>query len=473
MKEFVVNKHLKLALEDGETKIYVGGKFFRTCKYLLVNTTLERLNDPEIIDSIDDLEEELSHELEPRYDEEERVVRKDVLSPEDEFWGHCSNLQAWAENDYDTRLLHRNLAFWLLFELSGVDSFAKHRFFEEMAERYNYGNETVREFIREFIDDLEWWSFEWALSMVTDTEQYEALLVLRDDLFKEVVSDVDVEQGKVISLRLNAQSSDVLSDEVLKFSNSLQKLNIQGEELKFLPKEFGELSKLRELSIFNTKISELPPTFAKLSSLKSFWLARSKVNKLPSNFKALSALEELRLGELPLERLPESFGELPRLRKLGFGSLPLEILPESFGELKNLKELRISNCTFNYIPQSIGDLSKLKKLFLSKVEIPPFPPTIRNLNSLVYLIVENSPTFCYDNLELLPVIETLDIAKNDLKEVPAQVCLMKTLKRLRLQYNPIKSLPKEIFELPNLTQLETYGTGIILSDYQKKKYNAD
>ena len=40
------------------------------------------------------------------------------LSPEVEFHGHCSNLQAWAENHYDTRLLHSNLSFPLLKKLA-------------------------------------------------------------------------------------------------------------------------------------------------------------------------------------------------------------------------------------------------------------------------------------------------------------------------------------------------------------------
>jgi len=39
------------------------------------------------------------------------------LSPEEEYWVHCSNLQTWSENNYDTRLLHSSIAFHLLEEL--------------------------------------------------------------------------------------------------------------------------------------------------------------------------------------------------------------------------------------------------------------------------------------------------------------------------------------------------------------------
>ncbi len=73
----------------------------------------------------------------------------DSLIPnETEFFGHCSNLQAWAEQDYDTRLLHRNIAFPLLKKLTEAgDPLAKKHFREEIVERYNTGNDTVRTYL--------------------------------------------------------------------------------------------------------------------------------------------------------------------------------------------------------------------------------------------------------------------------------------------------------------------------------------
>ncbi len=51
---------------------------------------------------------------------------RSAILPIKEFWGHCSNLQAWAEYGYDTRLLHPNLAFPLLEKLATVgDPIAK------------------------------------------------------------------------------------------------------------------------------------------------------------------------------------------------------------------------------------------------------------------------------------------------------------------------------------------------------------
>ena len=61
------------------------------------------------------------------------------MSSKTEFRANCSNLQAWVENGYDTRLLHRNLAFPLLKKLTNVgDLHAKKVFKDEIANKYFY-----------------------------------------------------------------------------------------------------------------------------------------------------------------------------------------------------------------------------------------------------------------------------------------------------------------------------------------------
>ena len=66
------------------------------------------------------------------------------ISPETEFFGHCSNLQVWAENNYNTQLLHSNIAFNLLKKLTEVgDQNAKRVFKEEIGKRVMEGYPTV------------------------------------------------------------------------------------------------------------------------------------------------------------------------------------------------------------------------------------------------------------------------------------------------------------------------------------------
>jgi small GTP-binding protein len=138
--EFKINEYLELRLENGKSNIYVGGRLFNNCKYLLLNLTNADPNNLINIDSVDQATENLDRSMEREH--------KHHISPETEFWGHCSNLQAWYENNYDTRLLHRNLAFPLLKALVDVgDKLAKREFKQEIARRIESGYPSVVMFL--------------------------------------------------------------------------------------------------------------------------------------------------------------------------------------------------------------------------------------------------------------------------------------------------------------------------------------
>ena len=97
---------------------------------LLLNIPVNNLGDYFNEGSIDEIEGKLdhSHHYKPPGVQE--------IDPKTEFWGHCSNLQVWVENNYDTRLIHRNLSFPLLKKLTEVgDPTARRHFKEEIAKR--------------------------------------------------------------------------------------------------------------------------------------------------------------------------------------------------------------------------------------------------------------------------------------------------------------------------------------------------
>lgn len=136
MKDFVVNEYITLRLDSDKTNIYIENKIFNQCKYILLqDLRLDEIGDyVRLFDSVDEQAEMLDHSLERP---EAKAIR---ISPRDEFWAHCSNLQIWAENNYDTRLLHSNLAFPLLKELSRHgDLKAQFIFREEIVKRFSSG----------------------------------------------------------------------------------------------------------------------------------------------------------------------------------------------------------------------------------------------------------------------------------------------------------------------------------------------
>lgn len=143
MKEFIINKFIKLKLEDEKTIIYVNNERFDQCKILLLDIPIEETTSLEDIESIDDVAQRLNRSLEHENEKQYAVP------PEIEFWGHCSNLQVWCENNYNTKLLYRNLAFPLLKKLMEVgDKVAERVFKEEIAIRFRKGNDTVKKYLR-------------------------------------------------------------------------------------------------------------------------------------------------------------------------------------------------------------------------------------------------------------------------------------------------------------------------------------
>ena len=122
---FKINDMISLKLENKETNIYVNGKLFRNCKAILLNIPSREIPNLHDINSIDEAVEKL---------ERERI--NVTIPPHVEFWAHCSNIQTWAELNYDSNILNYMLAFPLLKELAtGGDPTAKNRFKSEIVKR--------------------------------------------------------------------------------------------------------------------------------------------------------------------------------------------------------------------------------------------------------------------------------------------------------------------------------------------------
>ncbi len=84
---FIINKFLTLKLEGKESHIYVAGKRFRQCKFLLIDIPKNDISSFDEIESIDAVAERLDHSFEPRFDKRRTSYE---LPAEVEFWGHCS-----------------------------------------------------------------------------------------------------------------------------------------------------------------------------------------------------------------------------------------------------------------------------------------------------------------------------------------------------------------------------------------------
>ncbi|MBD3194966.1 MAG: hypothetical protein GF317_07930, partial [Candidatus Lokiarchaeota archaeon] len=323
-KEFIINPFLTMRLEVGKTTIYVKGEPFSQCKYLFIidpeNTVKEKIN------SIDDAQAMMGGQL------EEEIKPEDLgITPEEEFWGHCSNLQAWAEYGYDTRLLHSNLSFPLVKRLTEVgDPQARRVFKEEIVKRYYEGNENVRTFLRsegylEYISRDELWS-----PIKSDTE---------------VLKELERRSPKKLILFSNFELKDY----------EIITLDLSFKEIKEVPRSLVKLTYLEDLELHGPEGSTIPEWIGELNSLKRLDLTYETASVIPESIGDLGNLEYLRIYSPHLKVIPESIGNLKTLRKLKISGEALENIPEGIGGLESLEELHINRTSIRTLPDSIGN----------------------------------------------------------------------------------------------------------------------
>lgn len=108
---FIVNSYMEVVLEDDKPVIYIAGKPIAYCAFLVVSLEKKELEETNSID-------ELASRKDARRLEGKRNLESYGISVEENFWGHCSAIQAWYELGYDTRAIAANLSFPLLKELA-------------------------------------------------------------------------------------------------------------------------------------------------------------------------------------------------------------------------------------------------------------------------------------------------------------------------------------------------------------------
>ncbi|KKN14718.1 hypothetical protein LCGC14_0993310 [marine sediment metagenome] len=267
-REFKINDYLSLKLEDNITNIYIKGRLFQQCKYLLLNIPVDEIISLDAIESIDEAAEKLDSSL-------EGSSSHLVIPPETEFWGHCSNLQVWYENYYDTRLLHRDLAFPLLKKLMEAgDVIAKKVFKEEIFKRYVEGNRTVQTYLTEE-------------AFLTYFGKEELKLLIIELFERENCTGLDLITLKTIhSIRYrNDEVIDLIFDSNHEFKNFVD------DFLKEKPNG-GIIIHRILLSLFNTNLNETDEFIKNLykRGFKKCFLQADKRSKIELAYNALLQL---------------------------------------------------------------------------------------------------------------------------------------------------------------------------------------
>ncbi len=306
-------------------------------------------------------------------------VRNHEIPPETEFWGHCSNLQVWAENNYDTRILHSSLAFPLLNALVDAgDLIAKGVFKEEIVRRMATGNLTVVEYLiaEGFTDFL---NKEELLFGILVLEEAELILELEKITGNEIHLVSRLEDDYSTDQAFSVKNYHILELDIAwsysppqELPNSLinlkeiKTLYYSGFYVKEIPRIITELKSLTKLDIFCDNLIKIPEEIKNLTSLKKLLIAGGIFPFLPDPVCSLTSLESLAVVGAKIEVIPKSIKNLKLLKSLTFKGNNIEMLTENIGKLKNLEDLNLMNNPIKKLPNSLRDISSLKELAISR-----------------------------------------------------------------------------------------------------------
>lgn len=498
-------------MESGNTVIYIAGEEFMQCKFLLLDIHVDQYDYLYNLDSIDEISENLDSSLDPVEGRE----RPFEISPETEFWGHCSNLQIWTENDYNTNLLHSDLAFPLLKKLTEAkDSKAKQVFKKEILKRLNSGYTPVIAYLagngylehfseEELIQifrgiDFESFSYPYKyekLKFIRDIfENFPSCLkselmpIFKKEIAKHLISiaaeDSNSNDYNYYTLMLIDENYlDYLNDDELNMCIYELKENLpleRFEELKDdqiffrtrlrslllrFDQDIGEMRIITRLEgVLNTKLSAIEhdnPHFSDHSSVYvlkdnkviQLNLSRFKIKTVPKLILKLKSLEILDLSQNEITSLPEQICLLKSLKILNLSRNKLTNLPESIGGLSQMTDLDLRNNLLKSLPSAMVNLKKLNNLFLERNEFEDFPNIIFKLNTLTNLSIGRFLKNLPESIGNLKHIECLDFEKNLLKTIPESIGRFKQLKTLGLSRNELIKLPESIGNLKNLEWL--------------------
>jgi Leucine-rich repeat (LRR) protein len=237
----------------------------------------------------------------------------------------------------------------------------------------------------------------------------------------------------------------------------LETLDLSNTNLRTLPREVGQLTRLRTLKLDKNTVEELPAIVCDLIQLETLDAGNNNLRMLPRELGQLTRLLTLNLYGNSLEELSATVCDLIQLETLDLSNNNLRMLPREVGQLTRLRTLKLNKNKVEELPATVCDLIQLETLDLSNNNVRMLPREVgqltrlRTLNLCVNSLEELSATVC-DLIQL----ETLDVGNNNLRTLPHEVGQLTRLDKLNVRNNPLEALPVELLSICGLEmQLDT------------------
>ncbi|AYV37566.1 leucine-rich repeat-containing protein kinase family protein [Aeromonas veronii] len=152
--------------------------------------------------------------------------------------------------------------------------------------------------------------------------------------------------------------------EILSLKETLEVLDLTGNQLSTLPDELAGFSKLRIIFCSENRFTELPEVLGRCPALTMVGFKANRIATISA--KALPAgLRWLILTDNAIEQLPDELGQCDALQKLMLAGNRLRELPASLANCRNLELLRIAANRIERFPEWLLSLPRLSWLAYS------------------------------------------------------------------------------------------------------------
>ncbi|SQF98375.1 protein kinase [Paucimonas lemoignei] len=170
----------------------------------------------------------------------------------------------------------------------------------------------------------------------------------------------ELRAGKLAGIkRLNLSCGlSEFPEEIFDLADSLETLNLTGNNLHTLPDNLHRLHRLEVLFCSDNQFTELPACVGRCASLRIVGFKANRINRVPA--AALPPLLRwLILTDNAIEQLPDALGDCGSLQKLMLAGNRLRSLPASLARCHMLELLRISANQLTQLPEWLLQMPSL------------------------------------------------------------------------------------------------------------------
>lgn len=146
--------------------------------------------------------------------------------------------------------------------------------------------------------------------------------------------------------------------------------------------ESGALAGAREVRLCRQGLTHFPPAlFALADTLELLDLSGNQLTQLPDDLPRLRKLRVLFASDNPFTQLPPVLGQMPELDMVGFKACRIAEVPAA-SLPPRLRWLILTDNRIRTLPDALGDRPRLQKLMLSCNQLDQLPDTLARCNRL-------------------------------------------------------------------------------------------